>query len=81
LFGTDGAGSIVRQNLFNLKLEEQKIDISFLDYGYKELHIEPTNDGGFAIEKMLFIFGQRSIYDDSFAQLRWQFYYDTLSSS
>ena len=51
LFGTDGAGSIVRQNLFNLKLEEQKIDISFLDYGYKELHIEPTNDGGFAIEK------------------------------
>ena len=51
LFGTDGAGSIVRQDLFNLKMSDQKLDIAFLDYGYKELHIEPTNGGGFAIEK------------------------------
>jgi len=52
ILGTDGAGSIVRRSmmakttalLFNYSQE-------FLRSGYKELHIPPTDSGGWRIEK------------------------------
>lgn len=50
VIATDGAGSAVR-----LAMEDQIADHSsntvFLDHGYKELHIPPTADGGFLLEK------------------------------
>ncbi|MCO6460688.1 MAG: FAD-dependent monooxygenase [Saprospiraceae bacterium] len=51
LFGTDGAGSILRSELFKNKLPLHQLKLDFLDYGYKELHIEPVGINGFAIEK------------------------------
>lgn len=50
--GTDGAGSAIRQSFFN---NSARLRFSFsqqyLSAGYKELHIPPTEDGGFKIEK------------------------------
>lgn len=51
LFGTDGAASTVRRNLYNQPFFSYSFQQDFLDYGYKELHIDPLPDGGFAIEK------------------------------
>lgn len=51
LFGTDGAASAVRRNLYNKPFFSHSFEQQFLDYGYKELHIDPLQDGGFAIEK------------------------------
>lgn len=49
-FGTDGAFSAVR---LHMMLSSDRFEYSqhYLDYGYKELHIPPTKDGGFALEK------------------------------
>lgn len=52
VIGTDGAGSVVRRSmmahtgelLFNYSQD-------FLRHGYKELSIDPTNEGGWKIEK------------------------------
>lgn len=50
VIATDGAGSAVR-----LAMEDQVTGFEsktvFLDHGYKELHIPPTDDGGFRLEK------------------------------
>ncbi len=50
LIATDGAGSAVRQ-----AMEGQVVGFDgrsiFLEHGYKELHIPPTADGGFRLEK------------------------------
>lgn len=50
--GTDGAGSAIRQSYFN---QSARLRFSFsqqyLSAGYKELHIPPTENGGFKIEK------------------------------
>ncbi|MFZ1228776.1 MAG: FAD-dependent monooxygenase, partial [Saprospiraceae bacterium] len=51
LMGTDGAASVVRKNLYEQPFFSHTLQQDFLDYGYKELHIDPLKDGGFAIEK------------------------------
>lgn len=50
IFGTDGAFSAVR---LHMMLSSDRFEYSqhYLNYGYKELHIPPTKDGGFALEK------------------------------
>lgn len=45
LIGTDGAGSVVRRSL------GVNYSTDFLDHGYKELSIDPTDNGGFKIFK------------------------------
>lgn len=49
LFGADGAFSVVRGAM--QKTERFNYEQSFLEYGYKELSIPATADGGWAIEK------------------------------
>ncbi len=50
IFGTDGAFSAAR---LQMQLSTDRFEYSqhYLNYGYKELHIPPTKDGGFAMEK------------------------------
>lgn len=50
IFSTDGAFSAGR---LQMQLSTDRFEYSqhYLDYGYKELHIPPTKDGGFAMEK------------------------------
>ncbi|MBF8964428.1 FAD-dependent monooxygenase [Pontibacter sp. FD36] len=49
LFGADGAFSMVRNAM--QKTERYNYSQSYLEYGYKELTIPPTADGGWALEK------------------------------
>ncbi|MEQ8702506.1 MAG: NAD(P)/FAD-dependent oxidoreductase [Phaeodactylibacter sp.] len=49
IFGTDGAFSAVRRSLMKA-LPRFNYSQSFLDYGYKELHIPPTADGKHALD-------------------------------
>lgn len=49
LFGADGAFSVVRGAM--QKTERFNYEQSYLEYGYKELAIPATADGGWAIEK------------------------------
>lgn len=51
IIGTDGAGSILRKNMFlhpNFLFNYSQI---FLDHGYKELYIPPGENGEFQMEK------------------------------
>lgn len=52
IFGSDGAGSAVRRTL---QAQSSRLRFNFqqkwLSTGYKELHIPPTEDGGWKIEK------------------------------
>ncbi len=50
IFGTDGAFSAAR---LQMQLSTDRFEYSqhYLDYGYKELHIPPTKNGGFAMDK------------------------------
>jgi kynurenine 3-monooxygenase len=51
VFGTDGAGSIVRRSLMRYTNQLRfNFSQSFLTHGYKELSILPNEDGGFKIE-------------------------------
>lgn len=52
IFGSDGAGSAVRQT-FQKQSSRLRFDFQqkWLSTGYKELHIPPTSDGGWKIEK------------------------------
>ena len=49
IFGTDGAGSVVRQSMMKLKGYEENAE--FLEYSYKELSIPSSASGNFLIEK------------------------------
>ncbi|OKL40683.1 FAD-dependent oxidoreductase [Pontibacter flavimaris] len=49
LFGADGAFSVVRGAM--QKTERYNYEQSYLEYGYKELSIPATPEGGWAIEK------------------------------
>ena len=49
IFGTDGAFSSVRRSLMRT-LPRFNYNQSFLDYGYKELHIPPGSDGKHALD-------------------------------
>ena len=52
IFGTDGAGSIVRRSMMRYTNQLRfNFSQSFLTHGYKELSIYPDEDGGFKIEK------------------------------
>ncbi|HTA26977.1 MAG TPA: NAD(P)/FAD-dependent oxidoreductase [Bacteroidia bacterium] len=50
IFGTDGAFSAAR---LQMQLSTDRFEYSqhYLDYGYKELHIPPTKNGEFAMDK------------------------------
>lgn len=52
VFGTDGAGSVVRRSMFD-QSAALRFDFSqaFLDHGYKELTIPPGADGTWHLEK------------------------------
>jgi len=50
IFSTDGAFSAGRMQL-QLSTDRFEYSQHYLDYGYKELHIPPTKEGGFAMEK------------------------------
>lgn len=49
VIGTDGSASCIREEM--VKHPGYVSNTSRLDYGYKELVIPPTKDGGFAMEK------------------------------
>jgi kynurenine 3-monooxygenase len=49
VIGTDGSASAIRSAM--QKLDDYKFKSSNLDYGYKELVIPPTDDGGFRMER------------------------------
>ena len=50
IIGGDGANSAVR-NAMCEQLDGFKDNVDWLEHGYKELTIPPTNDAGFALEK------------------------------
>jgi kynurenine 3-monooxygenase len=50
VFGTDGAGSIIRNKMF-ADVERFNYSINWLEHGYKELHIPPTENGDFQMDK------------------------------
>lgn len=51
LIATDGAGSAVRNSMLHGGVPRFDFSQSWLEHGYKELHIPPTSDGGFRLEK------------------------------
>ncbi len=51
VIATDGAGSAVRQAMMNGGVERFDYSQSWLEAGYKELHIPPADGGGFLLEK------------------------------
>jgi kynurenine 3-monooxygenase len=54
VFGTDGAGSVIRNAMLGGGVARFDFSQTWLSHGYKELHIWPTGEGnGFAIEKNL----------------------------
>ena len=58
IFGTDGANSAVRQAFLKQSAIYQfNYSQQFLEAGYKELEIPPSDSDSFRLEKMHFIFG------------------------
>lgn len=51
IFGTDGAGSVVRKSMLDDNLFLFSFSQDYLSHGYKELTIPATKEGGFRIEK------------------------------
>ncbi|HEX8198074.1 MAG TPA: NAD(P)/FAD-dependent oxidoreductase [Pyrinomonadaceae bacterium] len=51
LIAADGAGSAVRNAMLNGGVPRFNFSQSWLEHGYKELHIPPGDDGGFLMEK------------------------------
>ena len=47
IFGTDGAGSVIRNNVFNNKQIRLSFSIDWLTHSYKELTIPAMENGGF----------------------------------
>ncbi|GAB1307530.1 NAD(P)/FAD-dependent oxidoreductase [Urechidicola sp. KH5] len=47
VIGADGAGSVVRNSI----IDKEEVSVSFLDHGYKELRIPPSENGGFRTEQ------------------------------
>jgi len=61
LIATDGAGSAVRRAMMNGGVSRFNFSQDFLEHGYKELSIPPSEDGGFRMEKnALHIWARRS---------------------
>ena len=51
IFGTDGAGSVVRNNMFNNKDLRLSFSIDWLSHSYKELTIPAAENGNFKSEQ------------------------------
>ncbi len=51
ILGTDGAGSVVRKNMFNHKKFLFSFSQDWLTHGYKEITIPAAEDGGYRTEK------------------------------
>jgi len=51
IFGTDGAGSVLRNNMFMNKELRLSFSIDWLSHSYKELTIPASENGGFRTEK------------------------------
>ena len=51
LIATDGAGSVVRKAMLDGGVPRFNFAQSWLEHGYKELHIPPGEDGNFQLEK------------------------------
>ena len=51
ILGTDGAGSVVRRNMFNHKKFLFSFSQEWLTHGYKEITIPAAKDGGYRTEK------------------------------
>jgi kynurenine 3-monooxygenase len=51
VIATDGAGSVVRQAMMSGGVERFDISQTWLEHGYKELHIPAAPNGGFLMEK------------------------------
>jgi kynurenine 3-monooxygenase len=51
LFAADGAGSVIRNAMLHGGVERFNFSQIWLEHGYKELHIPPSENGDFQIEK------------------------------
>jgi kynurenine 3-monooxygenase len=51
VIATDGAGSTVRDSMLHGGVERFDLSQTWLEHGYKELHIPAAHDGGFVLEK------------------------------
>jgi kynurenine 3-monooxygenase len=51
VIATDGAGSTIRSSMLHGGVERFDLSQTWLEHGYKELHIPATDDGGFRLEK------------------------------
>ena len=61
LIATDGAGSAVRNSMLHGGIQRFNFSQSWLEHGYKELHIPPAAGGSFQMEKnALHIWARRS---------------------
>jgi kynurenine 3-monooxygenase len=61
LIATDGAGSVIRDEMLHGGVQRFNFSQKWLEHGYKELHIPPDENGNFVIEKnALHIWARRS---------------------
>jgi kynurenine 3-monooxygenase len=61
IIATDGAGSVIRNEMLSGAVPRFNFSQQFLEHGYKELHIPASKDGGFQLEKeALHIWARRS---------------------
>jgi kynurenine 3-monooxygenase len=51
LFAADGAGSVIRNSMLHGGVERFNFSQTWLEHGYKELHIPPDEKGDFRMEK------------------------------
>ena len=51
VIATDGAGSVIRNAMMNGGVSRFNFSQTWLEHGYKELHIPPTENGDFQMEK------------------------------
>lgn len=61
VIATDGAGSVIRNEMLHGAVQRFDFSQKWLEHGYKELHIPPDENGDFIIEKnALHIWARRS---------------------
>jgi kynurenine 3-monooxygenase len=61
VIATDGAGSVIRNEMLHGAIQRFDFSQKWLEHGYKELHIPPAENGDFLLEKnALHIWARRS---------------------
>ena len=61
IIATDGAGSVIRNEMLSGAVKRFNFSQQFLEHGYKELHIPASENGGFLLDKKaLHIWARRS---------------------